>query len=103
MISFKSLSYAAFSVPLVVASFDLFIARLSLPCKLISAHPYVLSTAANNPAPAEPPHDFDAQKVVHQKIRNDADYDDWEYGTEPLPHESWNGEPQAAPADESKS
>jgi hypothetical protein len=35
------------------------------------------------------PHDFDVQKRVHQKIRNDPDYDDWEYGTEPLPHEAW--------------
>lgn len=34
-------------------------------------------------------HDFDTQKVVHQQIRNDPDYDDWEYGTEPLPHEAW--------------
>ena len=39
------------------------------------------------------PHDFDAQKAVHQQIRNDPDYDDWEYGTEPLPHEAW---PEAA-------
>jgi hypothetical protein len=35
------------------------------------------------------PHDFDAQKRIHQQIRNDPDYDDWEYGTEPLPHEAW--------------
>jgi len=35
------------------------------------------------------PHDFDVQKQVHQQIRNDPDYDDWEYGTEPLPHEAW--------------
>ncbi|MFN9630993.1 MAG: hypothetical protein ACK59A_12310 [Cyanobacteriota bacterium] len=34
-------------------------------------------------------HDFDAQKRIHQQIRNDPDYDDWEYGTEPLPHEAW--------------
>ncbi|MBV2351633.1 hypothetical protein KUL97_07935 [Synechococcus sp. HK05] len=34
-------------------------------------------------------HDFEAQKQVHQQIRNDPDYDDWEYGTEPLPHEAW--------------
>ena len=34
-------------------------------------------------------HDFDIQKDVHRKIRNDPDYDDWEYGTEPLPHENW--------------
>jgi len=35
------------------------------------------------------PHDFDVQKQLHQQIRNDPDYDDWEYGTEPLPHEAW--------------
>jgi hypothetical protein len=51
------------------------------------------------PAPApgeEGHHDFDTQKRIHQQIRNDPDYDDWEYGTEPLPHEAWNGG-QAAP------
>ncbi|NDG74226.1 MAG: hypothetical protein EBX49_02570 [Synechococcaceae bacterium WB8_1B_136] len=43
-----------------------------------------------NPAGDDPhPHDFDVQKELHQKIRNDPDYDDWEYGTEPLPHEAW--------------
>lgn len=36
------------------------------------------------------PHDFEVQKQIHQQIRNDPDYDDWEYGTEPLPHEAWN-------------
>jgi hypothetical protein len=41
-------------------------------------------------ASSDPLHDFDAQKEVHQQIRNDPDYDDWEYGTEPLPHEAWN-------------
>jgi len=35
------------------------------------------------------PHDFEVQKQIHQQIRNDPDYDDWEYGTEPLPHEAW--------------
>jgi hypothetical protein len=40
-------------------------------------------------APAVPSNDFDAQKEVHRRIRNDPDYDDWEYGTEPLPHEAW--------------
>ena len=34
-------------------------------------------------------HDFDRQKELHKQIRNDPDYDDWEYGTEPLPHEAW--------------
>ena len=54
--------------------------------------------AANDPASASHPHDFEVQKAVHQQIRNDPDYDDWEYGTEPLPHEAWTptkSEPQA--------
>lgn len=29
-------------------------------------------------------HDFMTQNELHSKIRNDPDYDDWEYGTEPL-------------------
>ena len=29
-------------------------------------------------------HDFLIQNELHSKIRNDEDYDDWEYGTEPL-------------------
>jgi hypothetical protein len=44
------------------------------------------------PQPSPSPngsHDFEVQKQVHQQIRNDPDYDDWEYGTEPLPHEAW--------------
>ena len=50
--------------------------------------------AAGTPPQA---HDFEAQKQIHQQIRNDPDYDDWEYGTEPLPHEAWLKR-QAAPA-----
>jgi hypothetical protein len=32
-------------------------------------------------------YDFDpkGEKEIHEKIRNDDDYDDWEYGTEPIP------------------
>jgi hypothetical protein len=30
-----------------------------------------------------PKHDFKKQQELHEKIRNDEDYDDWEYGTEP--------------------
>jgi len=45
-------------------------------------------------------HDFEAQKQIHQQIRNDPDYDDWEYGTEPLPHEAWlPGQAAPAPSD----
>jgi hypothetical protein len=28
-------------------------------------------------------HDFVQQNEIHEKIRNDEDYDDWSYGTEP--------------------
>jgi hypothetical protein len=28
-------------------------------------------------------HNFEIQNRIHQNIRNDDDYDDWEYGTEP--------------------
>lgn len=34
-------------------------------------------------------HNFDSQNEIHEKIRNDNDYDDWEYGTEPLPLKNW--------------
>ena len=34
-------------------------------------------------------HDFVTQNDLHEKIRNDDDYDDWEYGAEPL-YESKN-------------
>jgi hypothetical protein len=29
-------------------------------------------------------HNFDIQNQLHEQIRNDEDYDDWEYGTEPI-------------------
>jgi phosphopantothenoylcysteine synthetase/decarboxylase len=29
-------------------------------------------------------HDFETQNELHEKIRNDEDYDDWDYGTEPF-------------------
>jgi hypothetical protein len=31
-----------------------------------------------------PKHDFKKQTELHEKIRNDEDYDDWSYGTEPV-------------------
>ena len=34
-------------------------------------------------------HDFTKQNELHQVIRNDEDYDDWEYGTEPQPSTKW--------------
>lgn len=30
-----------------------------------------------------PKHSLSKQTELHEKIRNDEDYDDWEYGTEP--------------------
>jgi hypothetical protein len=48
------------------------------------------AAGADGPAAAAAgSHDFSVQKELHRQIRNDPDYDDWEYGTEPLPHESW--------------
>ncbi|MFM8277315.1 MAG: hypothetical protein ACKN89_10100 [Cyanobium sp.] len=44
------------------------------------------------------PHNFDIQKDVHRRISNDPDYDDWEYGTEPLPREAWSAAQVAAAA-----
>ena len=37
-----------------------------------------------------PKHDFKKQEELHEKIRNDEDYDDWFYGTEPSYGSSWN-------------
>ena len=54
--------------------------------------------ASSDGAPKPQPHDFDVQKQIHQQIRNDPDYDDWEYGTEPLPHEAWLAPTQPAAA-----
>jgi hypothetical protein len=34
-------------------------------------------------------HDFIVQNELHEKIRNEDDYDDWEYGTEPIPLQEW--------------
>jgi hypothetical protein len=34
-------------------------------------------------------HNLQEQLKIHQKIRNDEDYDDWEYGTEPSYGSSW--------------
>jgi hypothetical protein len=77
----------------------------SVPAAAASASPASASPASASPAsasasPDSPSHDFDAQKEAHRRIRNDPDYDDWEYGTEPLPHEAWLKRPAAdAPAD----
>lgn len=34
-------------------------------------------------------HHLKEQSELHRKIRNDSDYDDWEYGTEPQYGISW--------------
>ena len=54
--------------------------------------------SAEQASAAGHPHNFDIQKDLHRQIRNDPDYDDWEYGTEPLPHEAWTAAQAAAAA-----
>jgi hypothetical protein len=34
-------------------------------------------------------HDLKKQTDIHETIRNDDDYDDWEYGTEPTYGKKW--------------
>ena len=36
-----------------------------------------------------PKHDLKKQVELHEKIRNDDDYDDWEYGTDAFYGKSW--------------
>jgi hypothetical protein len=36
-----------------------------------------------------PKHNLKKQVELHEKIRNDEDYDDWNYGTEPIYGSSW--------------
>jgi hypothetical protein len=36
-----------------------------------------------------PHHDLKRQTDLHEKIRNDDDYDDWSYGTEPTYGKKW--------------
>lgn len=36
-----------------------------------------------------PKHDFKKQVELHEKIRNDDDYDDWNYGTDAVYGISW--------------
>ena len=36
-----------------------------------------------------PKHDLRKQTELHEKIRNDEDYDDWSYGTEPTYGSPW--------------
>jgi hypothetical protein len=34
-------------------------------------------------------HDFINQEKIHKQIRNDEDYNDWDYGTEPTYGRYW--------------
>jgi hypothetical protein len=43
----------------------------------------------NNDTLTPKKHDFIIQNEIHEKIRNQKDYDDWEYGTEPIPLQEW--------------
>ena len=49
--------------------------------KLEKSSKRVISEVMHDTAPR---HDFKKQTELHEKIRNDDDYDDWEYGTEPI-------------------
>ena len=43
----------------------------------------------NNDTLTPKKHDFIVQNEIHEKIRNQKDYDDWEYGTEPIQLQEW--------------
>ena len=47
----------------------------------------VIQEVMHDPAPR---HDLKKQVELHEKIRNDEDYDDWEYGTEPTYGSPWH-------------
>ena len=38
----------------------------------------------NNDGLTPKKHDLHIQRDLHEKIRNDEDYDDWDYGMEPI-------------------
>ena len=47
----------------------------------------VIQEVMHDPAPR---HDLKKQSELHEKIRNDSDYDDWDYGTEPNYGSPWH-------------
>ena len=47
----------------------------------------VIQEVMNDSAPR---HDLKKQTELHEKIRNDDDYDDWDYGTEPNYGSPWH-------------
>jgi len=55
--------------------------------KLEKSNKRVITEVMHDTAPR---HDFKKQSELHEKIRNDEDYDDWEYGTEPIYGWFWN-------------
>jgi hypothetical protein len=46
----------------------------------------VIQEVMHDPAPK---HDLHKQVELHEKIRNDEDYDDWEYGTDAIYGSPW--------------
>jgi len=53
----------------------------SMPQSTNDPEERVLSEVMHDTAPR---HNLKKQKELYEKIRNDQDYDDWEYGTEPI-------------------
>jgi len=58
----------------------------SLPLKNENTQKRVISEVMHDKAPK---HDLLKQTNLHEIIRNDEDYDDWEYGTEPTYGKKW--------------
>jgi len=53
-------------------------------CKTSSDSKKQMLREINNDDITPKRHDFAHQNEIHEKIRNDNDYDDWSYGTEPF-------------------
>ena len=69
------------------------LAMTSADAQPLPTDPRVDEPAGGGAQPSRTPHNFEVQKEEHRRIRNDPDYDDWEYGTEPLPQEAWRPSP----------
>jgi hypothetical protein len=52
--------------------------------QLVTDYPQVLLREVDFEKNKKKLNKFTTQNEIHQQIRNDDDYDDWEYGTEPL-------------------
>jgi len=68
-----------------------------LPDSSPAAGEAIAGEESDSPIAGSPAHNFAVQKERHRQIRNDPDYDDWEYGTEPLPQEAWRLSAQPQP------